>query len=57
MNVNLITDLELEATAERFHIACIQHEAPQTGSDDPGGIAWIWPFIAIPFVFKRNKYR
>jgi len=55
LNHSSMTDQEMSAKTENHILARIQRQAPQTGRDGPGGLAWLWPFITIFLVLKRKR--
>jgi hypothetical protein len=50
-----MTDQELSAKIEKYSLARIHRQVPQTGKDGPGGLAWLWPFITLFLVLKKRR--
>ena len=56
LNHLTMTDQEINTKTMDLSLIRIQRQAPQTGKDGPGGLAWLWPFITI-FLILRNRRR
>lgn len=54
--VNLL-DSQLDDHTKEYILLRIDRQSPRTGSDGPGGLAWIWPFILFFTLFAKPKRR
>lgn len=54
INPRTMNNFELESVVEHYRLLKITRQAARTGSDGPGGLAWLWPFV-IFFLLLRNK--
>lgn len=58
LDVNTISDAELDALTRDYRLVKIQRTAARTGRDGPGDLAWIWQaatLVLLSALFLRNR--
>jgi deazaflavin-dependent oxidoreductase (nitroreductase family) len=55
-----MSDEALDYATADYRLIRIRREAPRTGKDGPGDLAWVWPLatmLLLPLVFRRLSAR
>ena len=55
INPKTMSDVELAAATDSYRLVRITRQAARTGSDGPGSLAWVWPFILAVVWLKKRK--
>lgn len=54
--INMNAD-ELNSSTKDYSLLRINRQAPRTGTDGPGSLTWLWPFIMVILLLRRKQKR
>lgn len=55
INPQTIGDEEFKEMTGDYRLLRISRQSPRTGSDGPGSLAWLWPFVVLVLLFRRGR--